>query len=102
MTSQKSNILFYNYNKHNLGNISKKVRLSLALWGSQAWRPLYPPFVAGKIPDIETFREFQMADLQTVANQGRSSQEITWEETKRSTSPVHTLILSETPHLTHC
>ena len=35
MTSQKSNILFYNYNKHNLGNISKKVRLSLALWGSQ-------------------------------------------------------------------
>ena len=62
-------------------------------------RPLYPPFLAGKTPDIMTFPEFQMADLRTVANQGRSSQEFTWEETKRSASPVHTLILSETPHL---
>ena len=52
MTSQKSNILFYNYNKHNLGNISKKVRLSLALWGSQVWGLSIPHFLQARLQTL--------------------------------------------------
>ena len=44
------------------------------LWGSQAQRPFCSPFLAGKTPASMTFPEFQRADYQTVANQGKSSQ----------------------------
>ena len=46
------------------------------LWGSWAWKPFLSPIYYSKIPASMTFPEFR-GRIQTIAHQGRSSQEIT-------------------------
>ena len=53
----------------------KGLKVSEALWGSQAQMPFCLLFLPGKTPAIMTFPEFQRA-VSRVANQERSSQDI--------------------------
>ena len=59
----------------------KGLELSEALLGSQAQTPFCLLLLPGKTPAIVTFPEFQRA-VYRVADQGRSSQDITWGKIK--------------------
>ena len=82
------------------------LNLSSALWGLQARRPFFPPYLVGKTPAIMTFPSSK-GQIWTVAKQGRGSRETTWGKIKgpreapqgeeTTWDPAHMLVLSETP-----